>query len=288
MVQPQSTAGTSADAAASRADSQGKRFPFDSVAVNTGRAALVGVISGGVAGLLAGGIGSRVAMRVVAAVGGDGIQGLETENGNIVGDITADGTMNLIIFGGALLGGIGGLIYAAARNWLPEQVWLRTALFGVFMALIAARLLLDKGNSDFLKVGHPVLSVTLFAVIPFLYGVIQVPVAGWLGRKLPPAGPSGTPAMLYSLASPIALLPMLLLFAVAEGGISALLFVVPLALVSYALIFFRANGALLGRRYAGPVPAALRFGGYAVLGVAAGLGAYVFFDSVTYHLKISF
>ena len=193
--------------------------------------------------------------------------------------------MFLIIFGGALLGGIGGLIYAAARNWLPGTLWLRAALFGVFMALIAARFLLDKGNSDFFKLGQPVLSVALFATLPFLYGIIQVPVAGWLDRKLPPARPSGTPALFYTLASLIAVLPALLLLGVGgRGGLLALLLLVPVALV-YALIFLRANGALLGRRYAGPLPVSVRFGGYAVLGVAAGLGAYQFVDSVTYFLR---
>jgi hypothetical protein len=186
-------------------------------------------------------------MRIVAAAGGASIQGLETEAEAIVGDITAGGTFFLIV-GGTMAGGFGGLIYVAARSWLPGQMRLRAPLYGLFMTFVAAVFLLDKHNPDFLKLGHPVLSVTLFAVIPFLYGVIQVPVAGWLERKLPPVRPSVTPAMLYTLASLILLAPVLLIFGIAaspKDGPLALLLLVPVALV-YALIFLRANGALFG------------------------------------------
>jgi hypothetical protein len=228
-------------------------------------------------------------MRLVAVAGGPDIQGLGTENGNFVGDMTTGGTVGLTIFG-MILGATGGLIYVAARSWLPGQMRLRVPLYGVLMMFIAAVFLLDKDNSDFQKVGHPALSVTLFAAIPFLYGVIQVPVAGWLERRLPSARPSGTSAVFYGLFSLIVLFPLL---PVIGGSLSEndspllLLILVPLALV-YAILFLRTNGALLGRRYAGLFPVAVRSGGYAVLAVAAGLGAYQFVDSVTSILVIGF
>lgn len=264
-----------------------RSFPLRALAEVTGRAASIGLISGGVAGLLAGGIGSRLAMRLIAAAGGPGIQGLETENGNLIGEITADGTV-LLIVAGAILGAFGGLIYVAARSWLPGRIQLRAPLYGAFVMFLAAVLLLDKENSDFVTVGHPVLSVTLFAAIPFLYGVVQVLLTEWLDRKLPALRPSGTASVFYALASLVVILPVV---PIIGGGLSAndgplvLLVLLPLALI-YVLLFLNANPSLSGRRYADPIPFVVRITGYAVLCLVGGMGAYRFVDSVSHILNI--
>lgn len=229
-----------------------------------------------------------MAMRILAAAGGPGIQGLETENGNPVGLITVEGTLILVVFA-AILGAFGGLIYVAARSWLPGQLRLRAPLYGAFTMLLAGVFLLDKENSDFARVGHPVLSVTLFALIPFLYGVVQVYVAEWLDRKLPAARPASGPSLLYALASVVVLLPAVPIvgggFSTSDGPL-VFVFLLPLALV-YVLLFLRANRAILGRWSAGRAQTAVRIGGYAVLSLAAGAAAYRFVDSVTHILNIT-
>ena len=80
----------------------------------------IGLVSGVIAGLLAGGVGSRIAMRISAVAGGDSISGLVTENGNIVGDITLEGTMFLLVLG-AIAGTVGGFAYVVVHRWLPKS-----------------------------------------------------------------------------------------------------------------------------------------------------------------------
>ncbi len=76
-----------------------------------GRMGAMGLLSGAVAGVIVGGIGSRIVMRILAVVNNE-LSGIPTENGNIVGEITVGGTLGLLIFGGIFAGIIGGLFYA--------------------------------------------------------------------------------------------------------------------------------------------------------------------------------
>src|SRR3989337_1760589 len=83
------------------------------------RSLAVGTLSGFVAGLIAGGVGSRIAMRIVAITAGDADQGAITDFEATVGVISADGTVFLTFLGG-MAGALGGLLYLAVRRWLAD------------------------------------------------------------------------------------------------------------------------------------------------------------------------
>ena len=70
----------------------------------------IGAVAGIGAGLVVGGLGSRIAMRISAIATGSSCASLMTENGNRCGEITAEGTVGLLIFGGLASGILGGLI----------------------------------------------------------------------------------------------------------------------------------------------------------------------------------
>ena len=84
------------------------------------RMVIIGIFGGVPAGLV-GGIGSRLIMRILAMVN-EGNAGAMTENGNISGEITASGTVGLIIGVGIVSGVIGGFVYVMIRRWLPGCV----------------------------------------------------------------------------------------------------------------------------------------------------------------------
>src|SRR2546422_11229025 len=84
------------------------------------REVAAGSLSGIVVGIIVGGLGSRLVMRLAAIAGGSGVQGITTSNGNRVGEITGGGTIALILFGGVVAGLFGGLLYASPRPWLPR------------------------------------------------------------------------------------------------------------------------------------------------------------------------
>ena len=104
-----------------------------------------------VAGMLVLGLGGRLMMRVLAATSGDAAQGRITDAEEVVGEVTVDGTIGLVVFVGGF-GGLAGLaLFALLRRWLPD----RSVTAGLITAAIGAGLLarpsglLDPGNHDF-------------------------------------------------------------------------------------------------------------------------------------------
>ena len=90
------------------------------------------VFRGGLAGVIAGviclGVGSRVVMRVAALLDPDQ-HGRLTDNGNVIGAITFEGTLELVIFVGIFGGLAAGVVWVLVRDWLPTELaprrWVR-------------------------------------------------------------------------------------------------------------------------------------------------------------------
>ncbi|MDQ4059440.1 MAG: hypothetical protein M3124_09995 [Actinomycetota bacterium] len=127
-----------------------------------------GAMAGAIAGLVAGGIGSRLAMRVLA-ITTPAAEGAITEADATVGQITAGGTLFLLLFGTALGVG-GGLAYLALRHWLPAR-W-RGPAFGLLLLAIAGPFLVDPDNPDFVILEPAWLGVAMFAALPVLFGLL--------------------------------------------------------------------------------------------------------------------
>ncbi|MSQ33730.1 MAG: hypothetical protein EXR60_04855 [Dehalococcoidia bacterium] len=149
------------------------------------RTGVTGFLSGLVAGVIAGGLGSRLVMRILA-VANPAARGLETENWNIAGQITADGSIGLIIFGGAFTGVFGGLLYVAIRRWVPGKGLWKGLAFGLFLLLVFGGVLFDPDNKDFGLFGPPALAVALFALLFPLYGLLVSALAERFDRYVPP------------------------------------------------------------------------------------------------------
>ena len=120
------------------------------------------------AGVLVGGGGGRVVMRV-SAIAADS-DGLLTEGGNRVGDITIAGTLALIVFGGALFGLLGGVVLYAGRPWLPRGLALRALLFAALLPLMGATTVITSENTDFRVLDPPGLNVAMFAALFVAFG----------------------------------------------------------------------------------------------------------------------
>ena len=154
--------------------------------IHLARMTVVGVVTGAIAGLLVGGVGSRIAMRISAIADGDFIQGLKTENGNLVRDFTVDGTVELLVFGGLFPGVFGGLIYMAVRRWLPgsRQWGWHGLLFGLLLFVVLGSAVIEGDNRDFSRFGPTALNLFMFALLFPLFGLLVAllagPVSHWL------------------------------------------------------------------------------------------------------------
>lgn len=154
------------------------------------RGVVIGVAAGFWAGVLVAGPAVRLIMRLLAVTAGDDAQGRLTEASEVVGKITIEGTLALIIFGGILPGMTSGVIYMAIRRWLPGHR-LTGATFGLLL-LIAAGTRLDPlrpDNEDFDIVGPGWLSVATFGLTAIVHGVAVSSFAHRLSQRIPP--PSG-------------------------------------------------------------------------------------------------
>ncbi len=78
--------------------------------------------AGVIAGMLVLGLGGRLVMRILGASSPDA-QGLETDAGETVGEITSGGTIAIVVFVGLLGGVITALVYLVVRSWLPAKAW---------------------------------------------------------------------------------------------------------------------------------------------------------------------
>lgn len=131
-----------------------------------------GVLAGFISGLIAGGVGSRLAMRVLSLTSPDA-QGAMTEAGEVVGEISLGGTIFLLA-AGAVLGMAGGLAYVALRRWLPKR---KTGLaFGLLMLAVSGRVLVDPDNIDFVILDPASLGIAMFTALPVLFGLFVVPL----------------------------------------------------------------------------------------------------------------
>ncbi|MEP7003269.1 MAG: hypothetical protein ABI888_01895 [Chloroflexota bacterium] len=129
------------------------------------------MLGGILAGLFAGGVLARLAMRVAGFLSLPERQGDLTSNGNRVGEITLSGTIGLALFAGVSSGILGGVLFAAAEPSLRRLRPWHGLTFGVAILLGLGWTVLDPGNIDFLRFGFIPLSLVMFAALFIAYGV---------------------------------------------------------------------------------------------------------------------
>jgi len=208
------------------------------------RTLAMGMLPGLVAGLVVGGVGSRVAMRIMTLTSEPATRGLETDFGATVGEITLGGTLFLSI-AGSVLGMAGGILYLAIRRLLPGKGWVHGLVFGTLLLALVGRLLVAPDNPDFATLSPAGLAVAMFAALPVLFGLLFIP----LHRRLEPiiAGVRRPALLIFPVLA--GLVPMMLL-----GGLGVL--VIAASLLVWALS--RSVGERDKR--------VLRIAGYAVVG----------------------
>lgn len=224
--------------------------------------------------MLAAGVGSRVAMRISGATGAR-CAGLLTENGNRCGELTLEGTMFLLLFGGIGFGVLGGVAYALLRPFLRGLgAWAGLAA-GLFLLAVGGRLVLDPHNVDFTRFGTPLVNVLAFASLFVVYGLLVAPTVEWLDRRLP-AWPPPRPLRARTVAgvavNALAALPALAVFLVV--GVRALaqpvVAVLVLAVVATVVVVDRRRDR---RPLSAPARRRVVLGGRTVLVAVAAVGA---------------
>lgn len=131
-------------------------------------------LAGAVAGLFALGLGSRVAMRVVALTSGRIGSGVRPDSGAVPGEVTFSGTSFLLLAGATIGLVLGLLVMAGLGRWVddtrPRSRWLLAPVAAAMPTFV----LLDPNNIDFGLFGPTWLAISLFLALPVAYGIAVV------------------------------------------------------------------------------------------------------------------
>lgn len=156
-------------------------------------------------GVLVGGVGGRIVMRISAIAAGPEVAGRLTENGNRIGEFTLGGTVALIVFVGVLGGVIASVGVVASEPWLRWMSPLKGLGFG------AAALAISGGgfdSVDFLILKPATLNVAMFVGLFIAFGLAIPLFYRLLDRYLPAAIDGEQP--LYLVLVALGAMPLLL------------------------------------------------------------------------------
>jgi hypothetical protein len=188
----------------------------DSMAARLRELAIV-VVGSGIAGALVGGLGSRLVMRL-AALAAPEVRGALTENGNVVGEITLEGTIALMIVAGLASTVFGAGAFVVLRPWLPRRTMPRGLVFGGLLLALSGATVVDAGNADFAILGDRLLNITMFSGLFVAFGLVASFAFVALERRVPPAASLSPRMWALTAICAVPVVPGLIGIALASGS----------------------------------------------------------------------
>jgi hypothetical protein len=148
----------------------------EAVFTSAGIVSLAGVL----AGLVWGGLGGRIAMRILFLTSDDHVRSVTSDAGFEIGTLSFE-TIFLFVFA-AILGGLIGFGGGLVRMVTPGPTWLVSIGVGVACGAFFGALLVTPEGVDF-RVLEPLwLAVALFVALPGLWGSTTVVLAEYLAK----------------------------------------------------------------------------------------------------------
>ena len=146
-----------------------------------GRRLGLGLLAGAVSGLVAGGIGGRLFMLVLARLNPQA-KGALSDDGFVMGQFTLSGTLNLLLVA-TVLGAVGGLVWVGIRGLRFGPRWWRTLSMPFGATVVIGAMMVHSDGVDFTLLEPPLLGVVLALFVPLLATVL-VTVLGdyWIGN----------------------------------------------------------------------------------------------------------
>ena len=129
-------------------------------------------LAGALSGLVALGVGSRLAMRLLALSSGQIGSGVRPESGAVPGELTVEGTMFLLVAGTFIGMALAVFVGVLLDRWLPREGARRALLITLLCGAVPAMVLLDPANRDFGRFGPTWFAVALFVLCAAGYGML--------------------------------------------------------------------------------------------------------------------
>ena len=167
--------------------------------------AALAVGGGVVCGVTMIGAGGRLAMRLLAVTAGSAAQGRLTEADQVVGKVTAAGTVDFVLFNGIFGGVAAAVLYLLVRRLLPGG-WPGGVTFGLGLLLVLGTTIdpLRSDNPDFDLVGPGWLAVVVFTALAVAFGLMLAAVLARLSEWLPLLSTEGRVLVRYAVPAVMA------------------------------------------------------------------------------------
>ena len=139
------------------------------------------VLAGIWLGVLVGGVGSRLAMLALRMLSPDSVQGVISDDGFLIGQVTLSGTYSLLAVG-ALFGVIGASAYRWVDHWLIGPGWFRQVTTALGSGAVVGSMLVHTDGVDFQLLRPQWLAIAFFVLIPAVFGFFIGPLERALAR----------------------------------------------------------------------------------------------------------
>ncbi len=165
------------------AEVRGTGTPLRSDVSSLLRTLTAGLVGGALCGVFVVGVLGRLVMRVLAVTSSEHVQGVVTDDDQVVGVISLEGTLSLAAFG-ILAGATGGLVYLLVRQVLPESGRARRWLFALLAGTVGGGLFVqDYTSFDFSLLDPSWFAVSAFVALPALFGFLVAVVVDRLDHS---------------------------------------------------------------------------------------------------------
>lgn len=125
---------------------------------------------GALTGAVIGGLGGRLAMRVLFLTTGDKAKGVTSDDGFTIGQFTLTDTIGLVVLT-TVLGMIAALLYLGARPFLV-QFRFTVPVMALFYGVVGGALLVNPDGVDFTLLEPAALAIAMFVAIFAAFGAI--------------------------------------------------------------------------------------------------------------------
>lgn len=142
------------------------------------------VIIGAIGGFTIGGLGGRLAMRILFITSDSSVKGLESDDGFEIGRFTLGNTVSLLIVT-TFIGVLAALLYLLAHPFVVRLGVNAVAWTALFYGVIGASLMVHPDGVDFRRLDPVALGIVMFVAICAGFGAA---VAAFLGRATQPGG----------------------------------------------------------------------------------------------------
>jgi hypothetical protein len=141
------------------------------------------VVAGIPFGVVVAGLGSRLAMLVLRITSPDSVIGVQSDDDFTIGEVTFFGTYNLLLLGGAV-GIIGVAAYQCVSPRLIGPMWFRRVTLALGAGAVVGSMLVHADGIDFTVLKPKWFAISLFVVLPALFGLLIGPVVDRVAARL--------------------------------------------------------------------------------------------------------